>query len=75
MRDFLTLSAKISRKEALALFTEKKVLLNGRVCENNSMQLKEDSVFSIRGYGKYIYAGCGNLTRKGKIYARLKKYV
>ena len=67
--------AKISRKEALALFTEKKVLLNGRVCENNSMQLKEESVFSIRGYGKYVYVGSGNLTRKGKIYARLKKYV
>ena len=67
--------AKISRKEALALFTEKKVLLNGRVCENNSMQLKEESVFSIRGYGKYVYAGSGTLTRKGKIYAQLKKYV
>lgn len=67
--------AKVSRQEALNLFREKKVLLNGRVCENNSMQLKEDSVFSIRGYGKYVYVGGGNMTKKGRIYVHLKKYV
>lgn len=66
---------KLSRSEAQQLFRDKKVLLNGRVCENNSMQLKEDSIFSIRGYGKYVYVGGGNLTRKGRIYVHLKKYV
>lgn len=66
---------KLSRSEAQQLFRDKKVLLNGRVCENNSMQLKEDSIFSVRGYGKYVYVGSGNLTRKGRIYVHLKKYV
>lgn len=66
--------AKLSRSEAQQLFRDKKVLLNARVCENNSMVLKENSVFSIRGYGKYIYVGCGKETRKGKVYVQLKKY-
>ena len=66
---------KLSRKDALELFREKKVVLNGRVCENNSMQLKENSVFSIRGYGKYIFIEGGNQTRKGRIYLHLQKYV
>lgn len=65
---------KLSRSEAQQMFRDKKVLLNGRVCENNSMILKEDSTFSIRGYGKFIYTGCGNQTRKGKTYVHLKQY-
>lgn len=65
---------KLSRSEAQQLFRDKLVLLNGRICENNSMVLKEGSVFSVRGYGKYIYEGCGNETRKGRVYVRLKKY-
>lgn len=67
--------SKLSRSEVLQLFRDKKVLLNARVCENNSMLLKEGCVFSVRGYGKYIYEGCGRETRKGKIYVKLKKYM
>lgn len=66
--------SRLSRNGAQQLFREKKVLLNGRVCENNSMILKEGSIFSIRGYGKYIYDGCSRETRKGRVYVRLKKY-
>lgn len=46
---------KLSRGKTIELFREKKVLHNNRICENNSMLLKPDSTFSIRGYGKYIY--------------------
>lgn len=66
--------SKLSRSQAQQLFRDKKVLLDGRVCENNSMFLKEGSIFSIRGYGKYIYEGCGKETRKGRVYVQLKKY-
>lgn len=65
---------KMSRSEAQQMFRDKKILLNGRVCENNSMLLKEDSTFSIRGYGKFIYTGCGSQTRKGRTYVRLMQY-
>lgn len=66
---------KASRSEALKFFTSKKVLLNGRIEERNSMNLKPDDIFSIRGYGKYRFIGCGNETRKGRLYINLKKYI
>lgn len=66
---------KLSRSETLNLFKSKKVTLNGRLCEKNSISLKENDTFSLRGYGKYIYCGCGNVTRKGKIYVYLKQYI
>ncbi|MBE5946646.1 MAG: hypothetical protein E7259_06895 [Lachnospiraceae bacterium] len=65
---------KNSRSETLKLFSSKKVLRNGRVEERNSVTLKNDDIFSIRGYGKYKFIGCGNETRKGRLYVNLKKY-
>lgn len=66
---------KCSRSEALNLFRAKKVTLNGRISERNSMNLKDGDIFSVRGYGKFIYCGSGRETRKGKIYIHVKKYV
>lgn len=65
---------RLSRSGAQELFRDKKVILQGRICENNSTVLKEEDVFSVRGYGKFIYKGCGKQTRKGKIYAKLEMY-
>lgn len=67
-------ACKLSRSAALQLFRDKKVVLQGRICENNSMILKEEDIFSVRGYGKFVYKGCGNQTRKGRIYVRLEQY-
>lgn len=65
---------KCSRNEAVNFFKSKRVLLNGRVCERNSITLKSNDIFSVRGYGKYIFADIGKETRKGKIYVNLKQY-
>lgn len=66
---------KCSRKETLSFFTDKKVTLNGVITGRNSINLKEGDVFSVRGYGKFIFAGTGGNTRKGKIYVRIKRYL
>ncbi len=66
---------KCSRKEALSLFEEKRVTLNGKVTGRNSTILKDGDVFSVRGYGKFIFDHAGGSTRKGKIYVHIKKYV
>lgn len=65
---------KCSRSEAVNFFRAKKVVLNGRVNENNSMVLKDGDIFSVRGKGKYRYCGTGNETRKGRIYIHVKQY-
>lgn len=66
---------KCSRKEALTLFEEKRVTLNGRVTGRNSITLKDGDIFSVRGYGKYVFDHAGGNTRKGKTYVHVKKYV
>ena len=66
---------KLSRSQTVALFREKKVFLNNRILENNSYNLKPEDTLSIRGYGKFIYKGCGHETRKGRIYLTFERYV
>ena len=66
---------KCSRKEALSFFEEKRVTLNGRVTGRNSITLNDGDIFSIRGYGKYIFDHTGGNTRKGKVYVHIKKYI
>lgn len=65
---------KCSRNEALSLFEDKKVTLNGHVTGRNSSLLKEGDIFSVRGYGKFIFSGSGGNTRKGKVYVHIKRY-
>ncbi len=66
---------KCSRKEALALFEEKRVTLNGHITGRNSIIIKEGDKFSVRGHGKFIYDHAGGNTRKGKIYVHINRYV
>jgi len=66
---------KCSRKEALSFFEEKRVTLNGRVTGRNSITLKDGDIFSVRGYGKFIFDHAGGSTRKGKIYVHIQKYI
>lgn len=66
---------KCSRNEALSLFKDKKVTLNGHVTGRNSILLKEGDVFSVRGHGKFIFSGSSGNTRKGKIYVHIKRYI
>lgn len=66
---------KCSRSEALSFFEDKKVTLNGHITGRNSTILKDGDIFSVRGYGKFIFSGSGGNTRKGKIYVHIKRYV
>lgn len=65
----------ISRTEALNLFREKKVCVNGRIVESNSKNLKEGDVVSARGYGKFIYRGVLAVNKKDKFRVSVNKYV
>ena len=65
----------ISRGECLALFRAGKIALNGAVTENSSAQLKTGDVVSVRGCGKFRYAGITGTTRKGNQIIEVEKYV
>lgn len=65
---------KLSRSEATELFRQKKVFVNGRLCENNSQLLKSGDIVSARGCGKFAYSGQQGLSKKGKINAIVLRY-
>ncbi|MFR6330773.1 MAG: hypothetical protein ACLUOI_19515 [Eisenbergiella sp.] len=58
---------QLSRNQSLELFRTKKVYVNGRLCENNSCQLKSGDRVSARGYGRFLYYGALGETRKGRL--------
>lgn len=62
----------ISRTQSLELFRQKKIFVNGRLNENNSCNLKSGDTVSVRGYGKFIYEGVSQETRKGKLRIKVK---
>lgn len=65
---------KESRNTILDMFRTGKVYVNGKLCENNSKQLKEGEVVNLRGYGKFIFDGMQNETKKGKLNVRIRIY-
>ena len=64
----------ISRGECLQMFQAGKVFVNGRLCENNSKQLKDGEVVNLRGFGKFIFEGSKSETRKGKMNVEVRIY-
>ena len=55
----------LSRKDAAALFFEKRIAVNGRLVENNDYTVSHPSAISVRGFGKIKIVSIGGLTRKG----------
>ncbi|MBP3604824.1 MAG: hypothetical protein J6J79_11825 [Lachnospiraceae bacterium] len=63
-----------SRGESVEYFRQKKVFVNGRLCENNSYSLKENDVVTVRGYGKFVFDQNLGLSKKGKLNIAVKCY-
>lgn len=64
----------LSRSDSAELFRQKKVFVNGRLCENSSRMLKTEDRVSARGYGKFIYTGQQSVSKKGKLNAKVLVY-
>ncbi len=64
----------LSREKSLELFRTGKVYVNGRLCENNSRQLKVGETVNARGFGKFTLIGESGETRKGKLAATVAVY-
>lgn len=60
---------RCSRSESVDYFRQKKVFVNGRLCENNSYFLKENDVVTVRGFGKFVFDHVKGCSKKGKLNA------
>lgn len=56
----------MSRSQSQELFGAGRIYINGRSAENGSYILKAGDTVTVRGYGRFLYAGEQGETRKGK---------
>ncbi len=61
----------MSRQEALALFAEHRVYLNGKECTGNAKTLCPGDIVSVRGKGRFEFEEELNLSKKGKLNCRV----
>ncbi len=58
---------KLSRSQALNLFRQEKIYVNGRLIENVTYSCHEGDIVSVRGYGRFIYVREYGETNKGRL--------
>ena len=63
-----------SRPNIIEKIKNKEIILNYDIIKNNSYQLKENDIFSIRRYGKYQYIGIKKETKSKNYIIECKKY-
>lgn len=70
----MALAIRASRSQTLSLIQNGSVFLNGRNCTENAKKLEEGDIFSIRGYGKYIFDSANAMSKKGRYHITVKQY-
>ncbi|MFI3129363.1 MAG: YlmH/Sll1252 family protein [Bacillota bacterium] len=65
----------LSREGVLELFSTQKVSVDSKIIENNSKNLSGGEVVSVRGFGKFKFVGELGISRKGKKWAVVEKFV
>lgn len=65
----------LSRGRAKELVSSGSVLINGRICSNDSTSPKPDDVIVVRGFGKFIFRGEVRQTGKGNLVVQIDRYI
>ena len=66
---------KLPRTRASDLFRTERVFVNGKMTQDRTRAPKEGDIISVRGFGRFRYAGLSHMTRKGKSSIVVEKYV
>lgn len=70
----LSVAFQGSRSSLSGLIEGGKVSVGGKLILQNSFILKENDVVSVRGYGKFIFAGTSYQTKKGRYSVKILLY-
>ncbi len=65
----------ISRAQSARLINAGLVKLDHRECVDVSKVVSDNSLISVRGYGRFVFIGGGGETRKGRLHITADKYV
>ena len=66
---------QLSRTRSTELFHAGKIFVNGRQYDRNSGILKSGDIVSVRGFGKFVFRGFLQETKKGRIRVGIARYV
>lgn len=66
---------RVSRQKAADVIAAERVFINGRAVSSAGRLLKPGDRVSVRGTGKYIFDGINGTSRKGRLFADVRKYV
>ena len=72
---FAAHAAHLSRGKAQELFAREMVFVNGRLCESESLLLKEGDIVTLRHFGKFIFREVRGESRKGRLIVTADRYV
>lgn len=64
-----------SRSESTNMIERGLVVHNFRQLKSADSKVKDNDIMSVRGFGKFVVQTENTLTKKGKIYVELKKYI
>jgi RNA-binding protein YlmH len=65
---------RLSRSQALALIRSEKVFVNGKSFVSSTYACKQGDIVSLRGYGRFIFAGERGETGKGRTKIKYQLY-
>ncbi len=71
----LALAFGESRSKIISYIENAEVFVNGRLTTNNSYNLKEEDIVSVRHVGRFRFKGTSNTTKKGRLFVKLDKYI
>lgn len=71
----MALAFQSSRSSLLALITEGRVFVNGKLITTNAYALKEADIVSVRGLGRFRYTGTLGQTKKGRCMVAIEKFI
>lgn len=66
---------KESREKTSTFIKNGIVLLNYLECKNISKEVKEEDIFSVKGYGKFKVAEIGGVSKRGKIFIKINQFI
>lgn len=71
----LAVAFQTSRTKMAPYMEGEKVFVNGRMELSPSFTPREGDLISVRGFGKFRYLGVKNMTKKGRCFVQIEKFV
>lgn len=66
---------KLSRSVCCELISQGRVNLNFEQCQKSDTKLSEGDLISVRGCGRIRFIGLGGMSKKGRLYVEIDRYV